>query len=244
MMNTSVPGKSGRPGPRWVVLFDIDGTLVANGSDGPSAGLVAMNRATHAVTGVRDACANVDFAGRTDRGIARMSLLAAGESAPLGPQIDALIAHYLQFLAEEITTKPYRPLGTPRSAVPALQAAGAIVGLGTGNVRAGGAAKLINAGIAELFDLDRGGFGDDSEDRAELLAIGALRCDPSGELPVVVVGDTPRDVAAARAIGAKCIGVPFWRNTASMLADAGADAVVDGVGPELVELVRHLGEAP
>jgi phosphoglycolate phosphatase-like HAD superfamily hydrolase len=86
----------------------------------------------------------------------------------------------------------------------------AAVGLGTGNVREGARIKLSRAGLFERFSF--GGFGCDAEDRAELLRIGAQRGAAQLSLPlsdcrVVVIGDTPKDIAAANAIGAECIAV-------------------------------------
>ena len=84
------------------------------------------------------------------------------------------------------------------------------LGLGTGNMREGARIKLGHAGIYHRFSF--GGFGDDSIDRPEILAAGAQRGAAHLGLPlpacrVVVVGDTPKDVAAAQAIGAECIAV-------------------------------------
>jgi phosphoglycolate phosphatase len=77
-------------------------------------------------------------------------------------------------------------------------------------VKAGAQVKLARAELAHLFDF--GGFGCDHESRAELLTKGAERGAarlgvPRGEVRVVVIGDTAKDVAAAQAIGAECIGV-------------------------------------
>jgi phosphoglycolate phosphatase-like HAD superfamily hydrolase len=223
-----------------VVLFDIDGTLVAGPKRGPSAGLLAMNSAAELLTGVEDTGDPREFAGRTDTQIARMLLQIAGETEPGHERVERLVAEYVKSLAAHVQTVPYSPLGDPAWAIPALERRGARVGLGTGNVRPGAEIKLRSAGILHLFDLDCGGFGDDAHTRDEVLRIGARRCDPSGRLPVLVVGDTPRDVEAARAIGARCVGTPFHRNTEAILRQAGAHAVVEAVGPELVATIEGL----
>src|SRR5690606_10952728 len=80
----------------------------------------------------------------------------------------------------------------------------------TGNIREGARLKLERVAFFEPFRF--GGFGCDHEDRAELIRIGAKRGAaqlgaPLAECRVVVIGDTPKDVAAARAIGAESIGV-------------------------------------
>jgi phosphoglycolate phosphatase len=206
--------------------------------------MIAMNLAAERLTGRRDLGDPADFAGRSDVQIAYM-LLSAGGVSDAGPEPAAeLVRIYLEELERNIANRPYVALGDPAAAVRALEAIGAIVGLGTGNVPRGAALKLESAGIAHLFDLERGGYGDDGGDRAEVLEKGARRCDPEGGLPVVIVGDTPRDVVAARAIGARCVGVPFFRNTAAVLRDAGADVVVPAVDAGLAEIVLRLLKYP
>lgn len=229
-----------RPGAlRCVVLFDVDGTLVESACGPPSAGMLAMSTAAERVAGAPGVRDPAEFAGRTDVQIARM-LLAAGGAAASDGAVRALLRVYLEELERNIPSRPYAALGDPAAAVAGLRGRGAVVGLGTGNLAPGAGLKLRSAGIAELFDLSLGGFGDDGDTRGELLAAGARRCDPGRELPVVIVGDTPRDVAAAREIGAPCIGVPFLGNTAQVLAAAGADAVVERVDGGIAEIVGRL----
>jgi phosphoglycolate phosphatase-like HAD superfamily hydrolase len=223
-----------------VVLFDIDGTLVAGPGRGPSAGLLSMNRAAELLTGVDDTGDPREFAGRTDPQIARMLLQIAGEPDPPRARVELLVARYVEELAKNVRRAPYRALGSPREAIPALEARGAIVGLGTGNVRPGARIKLTSAGIDDLFDLKRGGYGDDGATRADVLQRAIHSCDPTGERPVIVVGDTPRDVSAALDVGALCIATPFHANTPQVLRDAGAHAVIDAIGPQLVAAIEQL----
>lgn len=226
--------------PCFVVLFDIDGTLVTGPEHGPSAGLLAMNRAAALLTGVEDTGDPREFAGRTDTQIARLLLQIAGNSAPTQELVDRLIAHYVEGLAEFVAHAPYTALGDPRAAVRELKERGGVVGLGTGNVRAGAEIKLESAGIRDLFDMNLGGFGGDGKTRAEVLLVGAWCCDPSGELPLVIVGDTPRDVSAALEIGALCVGTPYRRNTPQVLREAGAHAVVERLSRDFVAAIEHL----
>ena len=223
--------------PRFVALFDLDGTLVASAGGSPSAGLLAMNLAAERLTGRRGLGDPAEFAGRTDLQIARMLLAAGGADGGDATAVAELIRIYVSELERAIPSRPYVALGDPAGAVRALAAIGGIVGLGTGNVPRGAALKLESAGIAGLFDMARGGYGDDGDERHEVLATGARRCDPTGALPVVIIGDTPRDVAAARAIGAACVGIPFLENTAEVLRSAGAEAILPAVGPELAKIV-------
>lgn len=190
-----------------VFLFDIDGTLISTGG----AGARAIARAFERLHLRRDACAGMAFGGMTDRAIARAGLTAIG--APCSEQdIDALLAAYLEILVEEVeSAKEYRVHQGIQGALEAVLAKDACaVGLGTGNVREGARLKLAKVGIFDKFAF--GGFGCDHENRAELLRIGALRGAsilgaPLPECRVVVIGDTPKDVAAAKAIGAESVAV-------------------------------------
>lgn len=231
--------RAGAP-PRAVVLFDIDGTLVTGPDDRPSAGVLAMSRACELLAGRPAPLSGADYAGRTDPQIARLLLLGVGEDDPPAERVAAFVAAYVEFLAEEIGRAPYRALGAPRLAVRALGERGALSGLGTGNVPRGGRLKLESAGIADLFDFERGGFGDDGPTRDAVLLRGARRIDPTGRLPVIIVGDTPRDIEAAHAMGARCIGVPYRRNDATTLAAAGADALTAAVDLALADVVDGL----
>jgi len=199
-----------------------------------------MNRASLAFVRQKSAYAGADYAGRTDYEIARMLLEDGGEASPPRQRIIDFLACYVAALGEEISDYPFRALGSPRAAVAALRDRGALVGLGTGNVRPGGFLKLESAGIADLFDERFGGFGEDGENRAEVLEQGARTLDPARTLPVVIVGDTPRDVAAAIAIGALSVAVPFGRRSKEALVEAGADVVLDRIDETLADTVEAL----
>ncbi len=222
------------------MLFDIDGTLVTGPGNGPSAGVRAMGESSRAVTGVGELHTRVEFAGRTDLQIARDLLTQAGNPSPSPADVQKLIDQYVTLLERWVQTRRYRTIGNVREGVIALRVAGATVGLGTGNVKRGAEAKLRSAGLDDLFDLELGGYGDDGDSREELLRIGARRCDPTGALPVIVVGDTPHDVRAARAIGAGCIAVHTGSYDARALADCGADVVLPCIEPSIVSVVRAM----
>jgi phosphoglycolate phosphatase-like HAD superfamily hydrolase len=159
---------------------------------------------------------------------------------PSKAKIQLLLEKYIQYLADEIPKSPYRALGEPRRVVRELRRAGAVVGIGTGNLRSGARLKLQSAGLADLFDGQKGGYGEDGKTRADILSYGARACDPTGKLPVVIVGDTPRDVLAAHEIGGRCIGVPFGANDAKTLKNAGAEATAEAVDLTIVPLIRKL----
>ncbi len=213
-----------------VLLFDIDGTLLLTGG----AGRRAMEGAFAEVTGRADACAPFSFAGMTDRAIAREGLRSAGHE-PSPEAIDALLDAYLARLDREVSaSEKYTIMPGVLAVLEWLQAeaasasaraSGVAIGLGTGNIRKGAYTKLTRGALADAFAF--GGFGCDHEDRAELLRVGAGRgaARLGVELAlcrVVVLGDTPRDVAAALAIGADCIGVGTGGFDPAELARLGA----------------------
>ncbi|AKF09350.1 HAD family hydrolase [Sandaracinus amylolyticus] len=209
-----------------IALFDIDGTLVSCGG----AGRRSMERAFVEI-GARTEHAGFDFGGMTDRAIARQGLRNAGLDDH-DAAIDALIERYLSHLAGEVTrSEGYRVLPGVVEMLERLRALGAIaIGLGTGNVEAGARVKLTRGALHDRFDF--GGFGSDAEDRAQLLAIGADRGAARlgrarSECRVVVIGDTPRDVSAAIAIGAECLAVGTGAHAADALARVGAHVAVD-----------------
>ena len=224
-----------------VLLFDIDGTLLDTGG----CGRRAVERAFALRHGRADACAALVFGGMTDRAIARAGLAAIG--APITPEaIDDLLAAYLEALADELPRSPHAIVHDGIApALDASVAAGAAVGLGTGNIAEGARLKLGRVGLHGRFAF--GGYGSDHEIRSELLRIGAERGAlalgvPLAECRVVVIGDTPKDIAAAQAIGAECLAVatgPFsvaelsacapTRVFANLAAAGALSALLEGV---------------
>lgn len=208
-----------------VLLFDIDGTLITTGGVGRDALEVAFARAH----GKRSSpYLNFRLDGMTDRAIVRGALRHIGHE-PTAEEIEAILKTYLEVLEENVAradASKYRLHAGMQRAVDASHDRGHAVGLGTGNVREGARLKLTRVGIYHRFAF--GGFGCDHEDRLELIRRGAERGAerlgvPLGECRVVVIGDTPKDVAAAKGIGAECIGVGTGAFTAQQLIEVGAD---------------------
>lgn len=206
-----------------VLLFDVDGTLVTTGG----AGRRALERIFEVAYGRSDAC-SFPLDGMTDRAIVRAALRSIGREAG-EPEIDAILVGYVEILAEEVAGVDSDKYRIHRGIEPALEAAASrpqvALGLGTGNIREGAKVKLDRVGIYERFPF--GGFGCDHEDRAELLRVGARRgAERLGTVVencrVVVVGDTPKDVAAATKLGAESLGVATGRFSVRDLKAAGA----------------------
>ena len=207
-----------------VLLFDIDGTLVTTGGVGRRALELAFERAH----GRRDACSGFPFDGMTDRAIVRGGLEALGHSTS-SASIDAVLERYLEVLAEEVAAAPAETYRVHPGIRQTLDGAAGqthfAVGLGTGNIREGARIKLERVDLFRRFSF--GGFGCDDENRTALLRRGAERGAAvlgvsTAEARLVVIGDTPKDIEAARGIGAESVAVGTGSFSAAQLRQAGA----------------------
>jgi len=230
---------------RRVVLFDVDGTLVhAAGAGRRSLERVlagAFGRVEHALSGMR-------LDGMTDRLIVREVLVSLGQ--PFEDALcDRILAGYVEALREEILGPGFRVLPGVEEVLGALAAAGADLGLCTGNVAEGARLKLARGGIDRYFEWGPGaiaGFAHDGEARELLVRAaldrGASRLgEPLRPEDALVVGDTPRDVSAARAHGVPVLGVATGRFGAGELREAGADGVLpslEGAAPALLAWIE------
>ncbi len=210
-----------------LLLFDIDGTLLQQAA---TEHAVALREAAGEVHGVSllDVDA-VEYAGRTDVAIARDLLAAAGVTdvdarwenvgraaasayERLCPaDLSAKVAPGMVELLTELAARPdeYR------------------LSLVTGNLEPIARLKLERAGVGRFFEAGQGGFGSDHEDRGRLPAIARARASdpPWPRERTVVIGDTPRDIACARADEVRVAAVATGPFAVTALADA--DAVVD-----------------
>jgi phosphoglycolate phosphatase len=208
-------------------LFDIDGTLLLSGG----AGSRALDRAFEARHGVARASAGLDFAGKTDPMIVAEMFAAALGRPPEPDETEALLAAYLPVLAVELETSAFRLMPSVVDALDFVAAQrGLIVGVATGNVRAAADAKLRRGGLDGRFAV--GGYGCDHAERARLVGRAIERAESHAgrrfaPREVVVVGDTPLDVAAARACGARVVAVATGSCDRQTLAAAAPDAVLD-----------------
>lgn len=191
---------------KTLLLWDIDGTLIASGG----AGMRALRRGLHSVFGVDGSLDDIDFAGRTDRWIMRQVFEKFGIPAHEENFVRYFEA-YVALLPEELANPAARVL----PGVPALLAAAAArdhitQGLLTGNMRRGAQAKLQFHGLWEYFAF--GAFADDGELRNDLGPHALRRANAHARhefLPdrVWVIGDTPHDIACGKIIGARTLGI-------------------------------------
>lgn len=217
-----------------IYLFDIDGTLLLSGG----AGSRALDRAFVSLHGITGATDEVRFGGKTDPLIVEEMFQATMKRPATDAEYEALIAAYLPLLDEELAASPqFRLMPAVEAALDFLAAQpGVLLGVATGNVRAAAEKKLQRGGLHARFAF--GGFGCDHRDRAQLVARGIERARAAGtvapDVRIAVVGDTPHDVAAARACGAVAIAVATGSFTRAELAACEPDALWD----TLAELPR------
>ena len=210
-----------------LVLWDVDYTLLSAVGLGNS-----LYRAVFRDMFGRDLAVIAPKAGRTDRAILVDTLALAGVSEPRAHVDDFLAALGRRVACLDGSVQAeVRALPGAAAAIAALAAAGARQSVLTGNIRPLAAVKLAAAGLGEHLDLDVGAYGDAHEVRADLVPLArqaaraAYGADFSG-LSTVLVGDTPLDVAAALATGARAVGVATGSFAAADLAAAGAHAVL------------------
>jgi phosphoglycolate phosphatase-like HAD superfamily hydrolase len=209
-----------------LVLFDIDGTLVRGG---PAKEAFRMGL-EHAF-GTSGRIDVHDFAGKTDPQIARELLTAAGVAHPDVDQgLPSLWDRYLAELEARLPAEPMELLPGVADLLDALARAGGVaLGLVTGNIARGAILKLGSVGLAGRFQV--GGFGSDSEARERLPAIAMQRAASHFGVSfqrrqVVVVGDTPRDVACGLHEGVRTLGVGTGRFDVESLLESGAHAAL------------------
>jgi phosphoglycolate phosphatase-like HAD superfamily hydrolase len=217
-----------------LVLFDIDGTLLW--TDG--AGRRAIQRALLDEAGTAGPIEGYRFDGKTDPQIVRDLLSLAGHPRARDDAMQqAVCRRYVEHLRVELerpsqTTKLLPGIEHLLAALEPHEAAHrALVGLLTGNVAPGAALKLRSTGLGpDRFTV--GAYGSDSAHRAELPQLAAARAAAlTGRAfagpDVVILGDTPDDVACGRSIGARSVAVATGFYDAAQLRAAGAAYVFD-----------------
>lgn len=211
-----------------LVLFDIDGTLVLTGG----AGARAMTLALRDVLGVENGFEGIPMPGRTDQ-IILLDALARGGHPNDAQLLEEFQRRYFEHLAREIDhPAPGKFKGVMPGVCELLDTlkprADVFLALLTGNYSTAARIKL------ETFDLWKyfrcGAFGEDAHDRNELVPVAVRRAREFGlaEIParqVVVIGDTPLDVACAKAANARAIAVATGGVDEETLQASGADVV-------------------
>ncbi|HEX4311995.1 MAG TPA: HAD hydrolase-like protein [Acidobacteriaceae bacterium] len=208
-------------GFRWdeqrAYLFDIDGTLLRHRD---RVHIDAFFEGVRSVLGRELVLDGVNLAGNTDPGILRDAFeLARIEDTAWRPHREDV----LKAMSRHVSTRRAEMLWSIMPGVEAtlahLESKGALLGVATGNLEEIGWIKIENAGLRRWFRF--GGFCDRFEVRAEMIAhaaeqartmVGSLNgSGAAAEATVCVIGDTPRDIDAARENGLPTIAVATGR---------------------------------
>jgi phosphoglycolate phosphatase-like HAD superfamily hydrolase len=202
------------------VLFDVDETLVHTGG----AGARSWNAAFEKLYGVGADIGQHTSAGETDPQVANETFRGVLGRDPSAEELDSIYAQYLLALSDDIwKSEQYRVLPGAEQVLVRLGAAGVILGIVSGAMEGAARTKLMPANLNRYFLF--GAYGSDSPDRAELTSLAIEKASRlhAGLTPdrVYVVGDTPRDIAAATAAGAVSVGVATGRFSTSELTTAG-----------------------
>jgi len=207
-------------GFRWdeqrAYLFDIDGTLMRHRD---RVHVDAFQESVRDVMGRELALEGVVLSGNTDPGILRDAFqLASVEDSAWRPHRENLLKAMCVHVAERRAEMQWTLTPGVEGVLAHLQRKGALLGVATGNLEEIGWIKIENAGLRSWFSF--GGFSDRFEGRTDMIAhaaeqaraiLSASGTDGAGEATVCVVGDTPRDIEAARANGLATIAVATGR---------------------------------
>lgn len=208
-------------GFRWdeqrAYLFDIDGTLMRHRD---RVHVDAFFESVKGVMGRELVLDGVTLAGNTDPGILRDAFrLAAVEDSVWRPHREDLLKAMCVHVTARRAEMLWNVMPGVKEMLEHLKAKGALLGVGTGNLERIGWIKIENAGLREWFRF--GGFCDRFEARADMIAHAAeqaraILSETDGSVAgaratVCVVGDTPFDIAAARANGLPTIAVATGR---------------------------------
>jgi phosphoglycolate phosphatase-like HAD superfamily hydrolase len=208
-----------RAQPHTLLVFDIDGTLVS----GSRAGREAFALAIGDCLGITVDLSNLSLPGKTDQAI--MQEIINEHGLPRDRLTwDALRAAFVQRLEAGLRASPGQPCPGVQTFLDAVvMLPHYALALGTGNIEHGARLKLGAHGLNRYFPT--GGFGDDHILRDVLIGRGIERARAHYGVMfdrVVIVGDTPFDVDAARANGAYSLGVATGRFSVDALRAAGA----------------------
>lgn len=210
-----------------LILWDVDGTLLS--TDGIAA--AAMRVAMRQVVGPSVPMERTAYAGKTDWLIIRESFPQLGADG-VADRLHEFAAAYTAGLEQQREALRARSQVFPGvlALLSALQASARQAPL-TGNIAAAARIKLECTDLLPMLDLEAGAYGDDHFERAALVPIAAARASErygrafSGQ-QIVIVGDTPNDIACGQANGARTVAVATGPYRADELASFAPDALL------------------
>ena len=209
-----------------LLLFDIDGTLIVT----DEAGLLGFTLALRTAFGAEDDLSRVDFAGATDGDIIRQ-LFALHGIPFVRENVDHFRTAYFPALAEILPERQGRVLPGVVMLLDALAARDDVqLGLLTGNFAESARLKLAHYGLWNYFPF--GAFADDALERNALGPVALRRAQEfragvefDAARDAWIIGDTPKDIACARAFGARVLSVATGRHRMEQLAPHAPDFV-------------------
>jgi len=219
-----------------LLLFDIDGTLIHSGG----AGVHALKSAFKERFGIDDDLRDIEIAGMTDSGIV-VSILNKHKIPATNENVSAFLDSYVHFLSSELPRRKGKLLPGVLELLERLKSRPHLVlALLTGNVSRGAQLKLEHYGVWHFFEF--GAFADDHRDRNRLGPFARARASERhgrefSASEIDVIGDTPRDIACGRALGARTIAVATGTWSRDRLAEHQPDFLVDDLSN--VEKVIH-----
>ncbi|MEU9712892.1 haloacid dehalogenase-like hydrolase [Streptomyces sp. NPDC047967] len=216
-----------------IVLWDIDHTLIENAGVSKEIYAAAFSALVgHAPAGP------ARTEGRTDRLIMRGMFQQHGLEEPEWSLVEAALAEAGQKRREDLRRRGTALPGARDVLLVASAHPGWVSSVLTGNIAANARVKLSAFDLDPLLDLSVGAYGADAEQRPDLVAVVRERVQRLRgvveDVPVVLIGDTPRDVEAALATGSEIIAVASGIHSADELAAAGASVVL----PDLSDTER------
>ena len=222
-----------------LLLFDIDGTLIHSGG----AGVRALKSAFKERFGVADDLHGIEIAGMTDSGIV-VSILKKNDIPATNENVGAFLDSYVHFLSLELPRRKGKLLPGVLDLLEKLKSRPQLVlGLLTGNVSRGARLKLEHYGVWHFFEF--GAFADDHQDRNRLGSFARARAKEKhgrefSPSRIDVIGDTPRDIACGKAIGARTIAVATGTWSREELAKYQPDFLIDDLS-DVEGLIHTLG---
>ena len=216
-----------------LVLFDIDGTILLTAGAGRRAIMAAITEEVGHAGGMQ----RVRFDGKTDPQIVTELLEAAGYPGPhQSERVKALCSRYVDLLEHELQRPDSRTTVMP-GVHPLLDRLerenGVVLGLLTGNMAEGAALKLRAAGL-DPARFRVGAYGSDAAHRPDLPPIAARRAEryfgrvPTGR-EVVIIGDTPADIACGASIDARAVAVATGAYSVADLMACGPHAAFENL---------------
>jgi len=215
-----------------ILLFDIDGTILdTGGAGGQSITEAIAQYAEVSIEGVPP----LDLAGTTDT-LVWKDLLGHFNLEHTSEAVAELSKSYLSLLEANLALSKFQPKLCPgvRELIKDLSKRDdCLLGLLTGNMREGAYLKLAPFDLGKYFGF--GAFGDEHELRAELAKMAAKRgldiagLSGSEAADIWVIGDTPRDIACARAAELKVLAVATGSFSEAQLAEHQPDLLFAGL---------------